>query len=970
MATATEITIEHYQRPEVREIIKKWTLYDTDTTHEWRALNGDFHAWYRYSGDGYARLLDFDQDYDYVISEFRTLYATLNVFDPGLWTDGRLRASITSENPLGTPAETAAYTLGVDIDKGHGCNIEDASTKLAVESAAQFLVDYLKDNGVHDSVWALFSGGGIYVELHHEICKPKSAASKDRQEFYELATGRFNRFIAHVSDEFFKAHPEHVGRVKYDALNNSKRVFKCILSIHKKKPYAVTPLNRDAIKIDFDRARIPLKDDMIDEARAWYSSYDPAEKAALFQLLDGFEEAEEKSERHFSEIWRSSTKIDAEHFPPCMQHILDVANEGEGKTRFTAVLSAFLYQMGWDEDEAWALAKAVSDRNGLGNADHIFDSCFGRISCPSCKTILEDGAGYPHLGLKGLGACRQVDGCDRWPGDYAVSSILLGEGVVSEDEFKAAPRTFNPKLEVHLEPSNFLSKYMAYARTTSDAYEEYHFASGLVLLSVAADRTIVVSMCHGDIYPNIWVFGIGDSTISRKTTAHKLCKLILKTKYMKKSLPSSFSPEALMDAISQTPRCYYLKDEAGSLLSSLCKDYMAETRDFMAEIYECDDYYRKLKKSECVITDPYISQYLMTTPDNLKEYTSPLDLTSGWLLRYMWMYPNYPKAWKPFAEKDSSDLDRYTTIYGEYNLVASKLTTPRSLSLTSEAMQFFQEWQRGIEDKAMEEADNVTKALAGRLMTHTIKMATLFTIGREDFDENSKIELPHIQEAARLIDCYFLPIGKIIVEEVARSETKNTQEKILGILKRFNGRVSQRDLLRNLHMKIADVEDAIEGLILSEEIQRVQVKGKKGTTLYYASVKSKTEECNSVIVSHQEVYKGKSTEKNNIDPNIHLYTSPLDTITLKQVGQDEAKDRNDPTIGPHPRKEDPGFTKFQERVRTHRRNTCLWCGQHFEIPLVVSVPGGFICAKCEREGKPSEPVKPDSQMKLELAGTA
>ena len=58
-----------------------------------------------------------------------------------------------------------------------------------------------------------------------------------------------------------------MGKVKYDALNNSKRVFKCILSIHKKKPYAVTPLNRDAIKIDFERARVPLKEDMIAEAR-------------------------------------------------------------------------------------------------------------------------------------------------------------------------------------------------------------------------------------------------------------------------------------------------------------------------------------------------------------------------------------------------------------------------------------------------------------------------------------------------------------------------------------------------------------------------------------------------------------------------------------------------------------------------------------------------------------------------------
>jgi hypothetical protein len=518
---------------------------------------------------------------------------------------------------------------------------------------------------------------------------------------------------------------------------------------------------------------------------------------------------------------------------------------------------------------------------------------------------------------------------------------------ITEEELKTLPKTFNPKLEVHLESGNFITKYMAYAKTTSDAYEEYHFASGLVLLSVAADRQIVISMRHGDIYPNIWIFPIGDSTVSRKTTAHKLCKLILNSKYPKKSLPSSFSPEALMDAISVTPRCFYLKDEAGSLLSSLCKDYMAETRDFLAEIYECDDYYRKLKKSECEIKDPYITQYLMTTPDNLKEYTTPLDLTSGWLLRYLWMYPNYPKEWKSFAEKDGSDFDAYTTIYGEYNLVVKKLATPRRLNMTAESMQFFQEWQKDIEETAMQNADNITKALAGRLMTHAVKMAAIFTIGREDFDENSKIELPHVREATRLVVEYFLPIGKIIIEEVARAESKNIQDKIIGTIKRYNGLIKQRDLLRVLHMKIKDVEESIDALILSEEIERKTVKTKKGATVIYYSLL----ECMSDLVSHDDVYKGNN--------EVSLYTPLCGTTTLLQVGQDHGKDvdeggedvassparKNAPTPTKTKKKpEDPGFTKFKAGMK---KRHCLMCGRNFNYDLGIHHLDGYICQACQ-----------------------
>lgn len=423
MATATDLTREHYQRPEVREILTKFALMQGDT---WRALNGDFHRWYKNDGKGNARLLNIIDDYDDIINVYRTLYQTLNVFEPGLRSVIRPKEAITSDNPLGTPADTVAYTLGVDIDKGPGCDIEDPLVKQAVEDAAAFLINRLQVHGIHESVWSLFSGGGIYVLIHHGICKPNSAAPEDRKAFFEELTDRYNRFIEHTSDEFFELHPEHKGKVKYDALNNSKRIFKCILAIHKKKPYAVTPLNLEQGGVDFERARVPLKDDMIAEARKWYSTYNPAEHEPLLKLLDGFKEAEEerKSKHLFKEIWRSVFKVDTKYFPHCIKHIIDTANHGEGKTRFTAVLSTVLYQLGWDEEEAWALVKSVSDRNGLDNADHIFDSCYGRISCPSCKTIQTDATGYPHLGLKWLGACREEEECDRWPGDYATAYAL------------------------------------------------------------------------------------------------------------------------------------------------------------------------------------------------------------------------------------------------------------------------------------------------------------------------------------------------------------------------------------------------------------------------------------------------------------------------------------------------------------------------------------------------------------------
>jgi len=416
--TATDITREHYMRKDVKEIICKYAMPGTDG--RWRAANGDFWKWYHPDPSGRTRLLNVVKDYDYIANNHRTFYLTLNVFDPESFMVDRPQDEVTSDNPLGGPADTVEYSLSVDIDAGKGHDIETPDVKRAVERAAQFFVKYLASNGISNSVAALFSGGGIYITINSGICVPKTA--KGRAAFFVAVTDAFNRLIEHVSDEFFKEDPECEGKVKFDALNNAKRVFKCILSIHKRKPFAVTPLDTDMIRIDFDRARLPIKEDMIEECQEWGKTCDHDERVTLFTLLDEFRTPDndrKKETSEFGEIWVSSFGVDTAYFPPCIAHIINVPNRGEGKTRFTALLSSFLYQMGWDEESAWKLVKAVSDRNGVVDAEHIFESSYGRMKCTSCHKIQEDGAGYPHRGLKGLGACQPTPECGRWPGDYA-----------------------------------------------------------------------------------------------------------------------------------------------------------------------------------------------------------------------------------------------------------------------------------------------------------------------------------------------------------------------------------------------------------------------------------------------------------------------------------------------------------------------------------------------------------------------
>jgi len=47
-----------------------------------------------------------------------------------------------------------------------------------------------------------------------------------------------------------------------------------------------------------------------------------------------------------------------------------------------------------------------------------------------------------------------------------------------------------------------------------------------------------------------------------------------------------------------------------------------------------------------------------------------------------------------------------------------------------------------------------------------------------------------------------------------------------------------------------------------------------------------------------------------------------------------------------------------------KKRTCLQCGEHFSHDLGIHYNGGYICAKCHREGPPPEPQKADAQAKL------
>ena len=134
---AMDVTIEHYERHEVKEVILRYCQNGAGS----RALNSDEH-WYKGTDDSnHTVALRGPADYTDTIKRGRTLYATLDILEQAVFEQDSKwdKKAGRPETPLGTLADCLAFTLSTDID-GMG-DIRSLAVKQAVEAAAQFHVD-------------------------------------------------------------------------------------------------------------------------------------------------------------------------------------------------------------------------------------------------------------------------------------------------------------------------------------------------------------------------------------------------------------------------------------------------------------------------------------------------------------------------------------------------------------------------------------------------------------------------------------------------------------------------------------------------------------------------------------------------------------------------------------------------------------------------------------------------------------
>ena len=381
----------HYQHPNIKENIIRCSHNNTSS----RAGNYDFYGWYK-KENGKKHLYNLTEDYDEIITKTnRSLYWTLNFFN-----DTTFQKNKNGDEPLGTGEDTCGYSLALDIDIKDEYNINNPHAKLSLEQCVKFFYDKLHEY-LDGNVFAAFSGGGAYIYLHHQLFKLKpEIMGEERQELWALLRNKFQLFMEDISEEFFQLNPEASGYIKIDYLNNEKRIFKTIFSVHKDYDMAVIPLHPPQFQIHPSDAQLQLSEDIIHKTKDWYI-YTPDEegKKKLLRKLKEYQETAEsinniqklniKTEKPVSNV---KIELNDDIICPVMKAILSPEGWGHGVHRRIVVATIYLSHLGWTYEEIYQhihqLSRGWEKAQGIKRLIKIWM----KIQMPNYQTLYSPGS--------------------------------------------------------------------------------------------------------------------------------------------------------------------------------------------------------------------------------------------------------------------------------------------------------------------------------------------------------------------------------------------------------------------------------------------------------------------------------------------------------------------------------------------------------------------------------------------------
>ena len=401
--------------------------------------------------------------------------------------------------------------------------------------------------------------------------------------------------------------------------------------------------------------------------------------------------------------------------------------------------------------------------------------------------------------------------------------------------------------EGSLQPT-LVDEYMDWATQATDAVPLYHELSCCVLMSALMSTTVRLPTSHSRLVPNIWALILGDSTLTRKTTAMNMAMDFLHEIDRDLIVSSDGSPEGLLHNLSLRPKMVsiFYRDEVTGFFSTIVnQQYARAMPEIMTHMYDVPKYRpTTLRKETFVVSEPIFIFFGGGIPNRLYSLVDEEMFTSGFIPRFLVVEGSADLETKsPTGPPTGAGTDKRQALLETFQALHEMYTNQQIvIDVGGQKMQTTPEyevsftpemWERAakIEDALLRAADNspfANMALPAfsRMYFSMLKLTCLFAAVRQEPQE-LKIEanMHDLLTAAHYIQRW----GKYVVRFIQNAGVtgdENTLRSVYRTIERIPG-IHRGQIMQRHHLNAKTMQTLEETLVQRIMIQ-VTPKGPRG----------------------------------------------------------------------------------------------------------------------------------------------
>lgn len=279
---------------------------------------------------------------------------------------------------------------------------------------------------------------------------------------------------------------------------------------------------------------------------------------------------------------------------------------------------------------------------------------------------------------------------------------------------------------------HLINTYKEYMATISDASADFAISAGLALISGLSQRRVIIpSMSSKILYPNLWIMLLGASGISRKSTTIWPVRRIVNDIAPDILLPDKMTEESTFMYFNKrhNSQAFLIADEFAGTLANLDKQYAMGYKQLLMKLYDCIDHEKRtLKTSEEEIKNAYLSILAGGTPIGVMKYLSDKDIESGFLPRFMIVYPPLPTPRRILKRTAKADtlLRRVAAEAFMYSTLLSVSTIHAVYDF--DAFDYISSYYYNKELEVRKNYSSTNGSLFAREMEQTFKVSTLIAL--------------------------------------------------------------------------------------------------------------------------------------------------------------------------------------------------------------------------------------------------